>query len=53
MSTALHDFVSHAMPDSRMLELDHEDVCPEDLVRGMCGEELGIQLLFIPEAYGG
>jgi alkylation response protein AidB-like acyl-CoA dehydrogenase len=53
MSTALHDFVSHAMPDSRMLELDHEDVCPEDLVRAMCGEELGIQLLFIPEAYGG
>jgi alkylation response protein AidB-like acyl-CoA dehydrogenase len=53
MSTALHDFVSHALPDSRMLELDRDDVCPEDLVRAMCGEQLGIQLLFIPEAYGG
>jgi alkylation response protein AidB-like acyl-CoA dehydrogenase len=53
MLEALHDFVSHELPDSRMLELDHEDVCPEDLVRAMCGEQLGIQLLFIPEAYGG
>lgn len=53
MLTALHDFVGHALPDSRALELDHEDVCPEDLVRAMCGDELGIQLLFVPEAYGG
>ncbi len=53
MLEALHDFVSHELPDSRMLELDHEDVCPEDLVRAMCGEQLGIQLLFIPEEYGG
>ena len=53
MLEALHDFVSHALPDSRMLELDHEDTCPEELVRAMCGEQLGIQLLFIPEEYGG
>jgi len=53
LSTTLHDFVSDALPESRMLELDHEDVCPEDLVRAMCGEQLGIQLLFIPEVYGG
>ena len=26
---------------------------PEDVVRGMCGEQLGISLLFIPEDYGG
>jgi len=50
---ALHDFVGHGLPDARMLELDHEDKCPEDLVRAMCGDELGIQLLFVPEAYGG
>ncbi len=36
-----------------MLELDHEDECPEDMVRAMCGDELGVQLLFIPEEYGG
>jgi acyl-CoA dehydrogenase len=53
MLAALPDFVSHELSDSRMLELDHEDVCPEDLVRAMCGEQLGIQLLFIPEDYGG
>ena len=53
MLAALHDFVSHELPDSRMLELDHEDVCPEDLVRAMCGEQLGIHLVPIPEAYGG
>ena len=53
MITALHDFVTAELPEQRALELDHEDVCPEDLVRAMCGEQLGIQLLFIPEAYGG
>src|SRR6266542_3136930 len=53
MIEALHDFVGAALPESRQLELDHEDVCPEDLVRAMCGDELGVQLLFIPEQYGG
>jgi acyl-CoA dehydrogenase len=53
MCTAVHDFVEAALPPERALQLDHEDCCPEDLVRGMCGEELGIQLLFIPEEYGG
>src|SRR6266545_3755572 len=45
MLEALSDFVGAALPDSRQLELDHEDVCPEDLVRAMCGDELGVQLL--------
>jgi acyl-CoA dehydrogenase len=53
MLDSLHDFVEGALPLKRQLELDHEDVCPEDLVRAMCGEELGVQLVFIPEAYGG
>jgi alkylation response protein AidB-like acyl-CoA dehydrogenase len=50
---AIRDYVSHALPDDRLLELDHDDVCPLDVVRGMCSDELGIQLLFIPEEYGG
>jgi alkylation response protein AidB-like acyl-CoA dehydrogenase len=50
---SLQDFVAKHLPESRQLELDHEDVCPEDLVRAMCGEELGLQLLFVPEEYGG
>jgi alkylation response protein AidB-like acyl-CoA dehydrogenase len=53
MLTAVNDFISTALPASRALELDHEDRCPEELVRSICGEELGVQLLFVPEAYGG
>ena len=41
MLEALRDFVGAALSDERMLELDHEDVCPEDLVRAMCSDELG------------
>jgi alkylation response protein AidB-like acyl-CoA dehydrogenase len=50
---SLHDFVENALPLKRQLELDHEDVCPEETVRAMCGDELGVQLVFIPEEYGG
>ncbi len=53
MLEALGDFVADALSDDRMLELDHEDVCPEDTVRAMCSDALGVQLVFIPEAYGG
>ncbi len=53
MLDSLHDFVEGALPLKRQLELDHDDVCPEDLVRAMCSDELGVQLVFIPEAYGG
>jgi alkylation response protein AidB-like acyl-CoA dehydrogenase len=53
MCGAVQDFVSAALPTERALELDAEDRCPEDVVRDMCGEQLGIQLLFIPEEYGG
>jgi alkylation response protein AidB-like acyl-CoA dehydrogenase len=53
MMAALLDFVGDALPERRALELDHEDKCPEELVRAMCGDQLGIQLLFIPEEYGG
>jgi alkylation response protein AidB-like acyl-CoA dehydrogenase len=53
MLEALGDFVEAELPESRMLELDHEDVCPEDIVRAMCSDALGVQLVFIPEEYGG
>jgi alkylation response protein AidB-like acyl-CoA dehydrogenase len=53
MLESLTDFISASMDDDRMLELDHEDKCPEDLVRAMQSEELGVQLVFLPEAYGG
>jgi alkylation response protein AidB-like acyl-CoA dehydrogenase len=53
MLETIRDFVRDAIPDDRLLQLDHEDECPADLVRGMCSDQLGIQLLFIPEEYGG
>jgi alkylation response protein AidB-like acyl-CoA dehydrogenase len=53
MLEALGEFVAQELPDKRMLELDHEDVCPEDTVRAMCSDALGVQLVFIPEQYGG
>ncbi|MGE5135923.1 MAG: acyl-CoA dehydrogenase family protein [Gemmatimonadota bacterium] len=53
MLEAIRDYVSDAIPEARQLELDHEDVCPQDVVRGMCSDQLGIQLLFIPEEFGG
>ena len=53
MLEALGDFVSAELPERRMLELDHDDTCPEDTVRAMCSDALGVQLVFIPEEYGG
>ena len=53
MLSAVADFVTNALPPERQLQLDHEDVCPEDIVRAMCSDQLGVQLLFIPEQYGG
>lgn len=51
--SALRDFARDRLPDEKLLELDAKDECPLDVVRGMCGPELGIQLLFVPEEYGG
>ncbi|CCH72027.1 acyl-CoA dehydrogenase family protein [Nostocoides australiense] len=54
MIESLGDFVDEALSPERVLELDHEDECPEDVVRAMSDPNtLGVQLVFIPEAYGG
>ncbi len=53
MLEALEDYVTASLTPQRQLDLDHEDLCPEDIVRGMCGDDLGVQLAFIPEAFGG
>ena len=53
MLDAITDFCTDALPESRQLELDHEDICPEETVRAMCSDALGVQLLFVPEDYGG
>ncbi len=53
MLGSLREFVDARLPIDRRLQLDHEDVCPEETVREMCGDQLGVQLVFIPEQYGG
>jgi alkylation response protein AidB-like acyl-CoA dehydrogenase len=51
---SLRDFAKKRLPDEKLLELDERDECPLDIVRHMCSpDQLGIQLLFIPEDCGG
>jgi alkylation response protein AidB-like acyl-CoA dehydrogenase len=49
---SIREFTEQNLPAERLLELDKSHEFPEEAVRGMCSE-LGVQLLFIPEEYGG
>jgi alkylation response protein AidB-like acyl-CoA dehydrogenase len=53
MLQSIQEFADRHLPPELLLRLDHEDECPVDLVRRMCGDDLGIHLVFIPETYGG
>ncbi|MDX2502545.1 MAG: acyl-CoA dehydrogenase family protein [Deltaproteobacteria bacterium] len=37
----------------KILEFDREEIFPEDTIREMLGPEIGLQVLMLPEAYGG
>lgn len=50
--SAIQQFTEGELPDEKLLDLDEKDEFPIDLIREMCGG-LGIQLLFIPEQFGG
>jgi alkylation response protein AidB-like acyl-CoA dehydrogenase len=50
---SIRDFAGAQLPATKLLELDERDEVPVDVVRAMCSESLGIQLLFIPEEFGG
>jgi len=51
---SLRDFGRKRLPDQDLIDLDARDECPLEIVRHMCSpDKLGIQLLFIPEEYGG
>jgi alkylation response protein AidB-like acyl-CoA dehydrogenase len=51
---SLKEFSKKRLPDEKLIELDERDECPLDIVRDMCSpDKLGIQLLFIPEEFGG
>ncbi len=51
---SLKDFAKKRLPDEVLRELDERDECPLDIVHHMCNpDQLGIQLLFVPEEFGG
>jgi alkylation response protein AidB-like acyl-CoA dehydrogenase len=50
---SVREFARARLSDAVLLDLDARDEMPLDVVREMCGGELGIQLLFVPEDYGG
>ncbi len=51
---SLKEFAKKRLPDQLLIELDEKDECPVEIVRDMCNPDgLGIQLLFIPEEFGG
>jgi hypothetical protein len=51
---SLKEFAKKRLPDQELIALDARDECPLEIVRHMCSpDKLGIQLLFIPEEFGG
>jgi alkylation response protein AidB-like acyl-CoA dehydrogenase len=51
---SLRDFAKKRLPDEELIALDERDECPVEIVRHMSNpDKLGLQLLFIPEEYGG
>jgi len=44
---------SRLLTKEQILEFDKNEVFPEETIRRMLGPDIGLQLLFIPEAYGG
>ena len=50
---AIGDFAAHELPEKLLIDLDERDEFPAELVKRMCSDDLGVQLLFIPEEYGG
>jgi alkylation response protein AidB-like acyl-CoA dehydrogenase len=51
--TAIQEFAEARLPQAELLGLDARDEFPAEVVRSMCGSDLGIQLLFIPEEFEG
>jgi alkylation response protein AidB-like acyl-CoA dehydrogenase len=50
---SLRDFAKQRLPLEVLLDFDARDEMPIEIVREMCGPELGLQLFFVPEEYGG
>jgi alkylation response protein AidB-like acyl-CoA dehydrogenase len=50
---SISEFAHRELPEALLIQLDERDEFPADVVHRMCSSELGIQLLFIEEEYGG
>ena len=51
---SIREFAKKRLTDETLIDLDARDECPLEIVRHMCSpDKLGIQLLFIPEEFGG
>ncbi|WP_428263339.1 acyl-CoA dehydrogenase family protein [Haliangium sp.] len=49
----LKEFTKERLTDEVLLGYDERDEFPEELVRAIGSDELGVQLLFVPEEYDG
>ncbi len=50
----LAKYAEHKLPPDVVLELDRQDRFPSEILKELCDPtQLGLHLLFIPEAYGG
>ncbi len=45
---SIKEFTSSELTDKKVIELDEKDEFPADIIHQMCGDGLGIHLLFIP-----
>jgi len=49
----VHQLRERLLTKEIISEFDQKEIFPEETIRKMLGPEIGLQLLFIPEAYGG
>lgn len=49
----IRQFKKRILTKENILKFDKEEIFPEEIVRSMFGPDIGLQLIFIPEAYGG
>src|SRR5579864_3569625 len=50
---SIKEFAGRRLGEGELLGFDAKDEMPLELVRAMCGPELGLNLLFVPEEFGG
>ncbi len=50
---SIAEFAHRELPERVLVDLDERDEFPAEVIHKMCSSELGVQLLFIAEEYGG